>query len=301
MNILLLGANGQIGWELQRSLAPLGHLTVCGRDEADFEHLPALCERIRLLKPDMIVNAAAFTAVDNAESNVETARLINTEGVGVLAAEAKRLNAYLIHYSTDYVFDGKKHGAYNERDEPNPLNVYGQTKRDGELAIQSSGCNHVIFRTSWIYATRGSNFLRTMLRLAATQDALKIVADQTGAPTSAELVADVTALAIHQINTSLNTAREYDGIYHLSATGHTTWHGFAVHLIETARALGLSIKTAHQCIYPLTSAEYPRPAIRPAHSMLNTNKLCDTFGVRLPHWEEPIKRIVTEYIQQGIV
>ena len=301
MNILLLGANGQVGWELQRSLMSLGHLTICGRHEADFEDLNSLRTLVRQLKPHIIVNAAAYTAVDKAETNAKTAQRINAEAVEVLAAETKKLNALLIHYSTDHVFDGNKVDDYNEQDEANPRNVYGQTKLEGELAIQASGCNHLIFRTTWIYASRGTNFMRTILRLAQEQEKLTIVADQIGAPTSAELVADITALAIHQINERPNTAHEYNGVYHLSASGQTSWHGFAKHIIEKADSLGLPLKTTLNNISPITTGDYPLPALRPASSLLNTNKLCDRFGIRLPHWEGQVNRVLTAFLQQGIV
>ena len=299
MKILLLGANGQVGWELQRSLLPHGPITVCDRQALDLEDLPAVRAYIRALQPQIIVNAAAFTAVDAAESNRKTAHQINADAVEVLAQEAKALDAWLIHYSTDYVFDGTKIGAYNEEDAPHPLNVYGQTKLDGERLIQASGCKHLIFRTSWIYAARGSNFVRTMLRLAATEDQLNIVADQIGAPTSAPWVADMTAVVVSHITNGLSA--ECKGIYHLSAGGQTSWHGFAVCVIETARALGLSIKTTPKQIYPITTAEYPRPAARPAHSLLNTRKFCDTFSAQILPWDVPVKRVIAEYLEQGLL
>lgn len=301
MDILLFGANGQVGWELQRSLMPIGRLIACDRTHANFEDLDSLRQLVLEQKPKIIVNAAAYTAVDQAESNSPVARRINAEAVELLACEAKAIDAWLIHYSTDYVFDGKKLGAYNEKDEPNPLNVYGQTKLEGETLIQSSGCKHLIIRTSWVYATRGSNFVKTVLRLAQAQEILKFVSDQVGAPTSAELIADITAIALHQIIENQDLAYQYSGIYHLAASGKVSWHGFATYIIEQAKIAGLPMKTVLENIYPITTSEYPLPALRSANSVLNTNKLCDIFRVRLPEWELHVKRVLTELLQQGIL
>lgn len=301
MNILLLGKNGQIGWELQRSLAPLGHMMLCERQDANFENLDALRALLRKKKPDFIVNAAAYTAVDKAESDVMMVERINTEAVTLLAEEAKALDAWLVHYSTDHVFDGKKTAAYSEQDDANPLNIYGKSKFKAELSIQSSGCKHLILRTSWVYSARRANFILTVLRLALAQKKLNIVADQVGAPTSAELVADVTALAIYQIINTQDNASEYSGVYHLSASGETSWHNFTKYIIETAQNLGLSTQTTLDNIFPIATDKYPLPALRPANSTLNTSKISNVFNVKLPHWQEPIKRVLTEILQQGII
>lgn len=301
MKILLLGKDGQVGWELQRSLASLGELHACGRNEVDLEDVDRICDLLDRLRPDVIVNAAAYTAVDKAETEAGKARAINAQAVGMLARRAAATGAWLIHYSTDYVFDGEKSSPYLEDDPTNPLSVYGRTKLEGEQAICSSGARHLIFRTSWVYAARGGNFAKTMLRLAKERDMLTVVADQHGAPTSAELIADVTALALYrarQIPQIPNTD-SLDGIYHLAAAGTTTWHGYAQYVLELARAAGASIRPAPNQVHPIATDAYPLPARRPKNSRLSTTKLESTFGLRMPEWQYHVQRLVAELAAQG--
>lgn len=311
MKILLFGSSGQVGWELQRSLAPLGEVKACNRQEADFENPDRLREIIRKYAPDVIVNAAAYTAVDKVEDDPDTAHCINAEAVGLLGDEAKRLNAWLVHYSTDYVFDGTKSEPYLENDQPNPLSVYGRTKLKGEEAICESGCKYLIFRTSWVYSAHGSNFAKTILRLAKERDVLNVVADQVGAPTSAELIADITALALYRITGVKNSIHPREshplfpeqaiGIYHLTPRGETSWYGFAKRLLTEAQERGIDLRINPDNIHPITTADYPVPAKRPANSRLNTDKLTEVFGVSPPHWQRPIDRLVMTLIQQKII
>jgi dTDP-4-dehydrorhamnose reductase len=298
MKILLLGAKGQVGWELQRSLAPLGQLKACDRETVDLEDLDELQTTIREYSPDFIVNAAAYTAVDRAESEPDKAHRINAEAIELLAIEARRLDAWLIHYSTDYVFDGSKPTAYNETDSPNPQSVYGRTKLDGEKAIRKSGCNHLIFRTSWVYAARGSNFAKTMLRLAGERDELKVVGDQIGAPTSAELIADITALCLYRIIQDREFGEVAAGIYHLSPSGETNWCDYARYVVAQALTCGVTLRSEPDDIQPITTSEYPVPAKRPANSRLDTKKLEDTFGVFLPIWQDQVKRLIIELVMK---
>lgn len=296
MKILLLGKNGQVGWELQRALAPLGELCALDRHGADglsgdLAEPHRLAETVRTLSPDVIVNAAAYTAVDKAESDIGLARRINAEAVGVLAVEAARLGAWLVHYSTDYVFDGSGSTPWREDDAVGPLSVYGQTKLEGEDAIRASGSRHLIFRTSWVYAARGGNFAKTMLRLAAERERLTVIADQHGAPTGAELIADVSAHALRAALTSGSEA-SLSGTYHLAAAGETTWHGYAGFVIDTARRLGSALKVAE--IAPIPSADYPTPARRPLNSRLDTSSLKDRFGLTLPDWRRGVERMLQE-------
>ncbi|MBV1931530.1 MAG: dTDP-4-dehydrorhamnose reductase [Porticoccaceae bacterium] len=300
MKILLLGANGQVGWELQRSLAPLSLLKACDRQSANLEDFDQLQTTLREFSPDIIVNAAAYTAVDNAESEAQRAHRINAEAVSLIADQAKRLNAWLIHYSTDYVFDGSKSEAYTEADQPNPLSVYGTSKLRGEEAIVKSGCKHLIFRTSWVFAHRGANFAKTMLRLARERDQLKVVSDQIGAPTSAELIADITSLCLYRLTHDNAFAEQAAGIYHLTPSGETSWHGFAKYVISEAQALGMAFQITPEYIEPIATKEYPLPAKRPANSRLDTKKLSDAFGVYLPPWQTHAKRLVTQLATQGI-
>ncbi len=297
MKILLLGKNGQVGWELQRSLAPLGEVIALDHDGApglsgDFAHPESLAATVRDVAPDLIVNAAAHTAVDKAESEPELARAINALAPGVLAREAAALGALLVHYSTDYVFDGSGDTPWTEDAPTGPLSVYGATKREGEQLIRDSGCRHLIFRTSWVYAARGGNFAKTMLKLAADRDALTIIDDQHGAPTGAELLADVTAHAARMTLVSPDLA----GTYHLAAGGETTWHGYARHVIEFARARGVAIKVAPDAIRPVPTSAFPTPAKRPANSRLDTRKLQQAFGLVLPAWQSGVERMLTEII-----
>jgi dTDP-4-dehydrorhamnose reductase len=296
MRILLLGKDGQVGWELQRALAPLGELIAWGRAEADLEQPEALAAPLRTVAPQVIVNAAAYTAVDQAESEPARARRINTEAVAWLAEAAARLGAWFVHYSTDYVFDGTKPSPYTEDDETRPLNVYGLSKRDGEAAIRASGCRHLVFRTSWVYAAHGNNFLKTILRLAQERDELQVVADQRGAPTGAALIADVTALCLYRLANDPALAERADGIYHLAAAGETTWHAYAQWLVAEAWRLGVKLRLSPERIVPISAADYPAAAARrPANSLLDTRKLRQTFGLSLPHWQEGVKRVLREW------
>ncbi|WP_019569963.1 dTDP-4-dehydrorhamnose reductase [Thioalkalivibrio sp. ALE11] len=297
MKILLLGSNGQVGWELQRALAPLGEITAPTRTEegglcGDLTRPDRLAATVRKVAPDVIVNAAAYTAVDQAESEPELANAINATAPEVLAAEANALGAWLVHYSTDYVFDGTGADPWCEDDATGPLNVYGQTKREGEAAIQASGCRHLIFRTSWVYASRGRNFIRTMLRLAADRAALQVIDDQFGAPTGAELIADTTAQILSQ---PLDRA-EISGLYHLAAAGETTWHGFARLVIATARDAGWPVRVTDQAIEAVPTEAFPTAARRPGNSRLNCKKLETTFGLRMPDWRGGALRALDEIL-----
>lgn len=294
MKILLFGKSGQVGWELQRSLAPLGEVIALDSNSADycgdFTNLDGIAKTIRSIAPDVIVNAAAHTAVDKAESEAELARTINALAPRVLAEEAKRGNAWLIHYSTDYVFDGSGDTAWLETDNTASLSVYGATKLEGEQAIIDSGCRYLIFRTSWVYGTRGGNFAKTMLRLAAERDRLTVINDQVGAPTGADLLADVTAHAIRTVQ----QRPELAGLYHLVASGETTWYDYARFVINFARDAGMDIKVMDDAIVPVPTSAFPTPATRPLNSRLNTGTLCANFDINLPHWQTGVARMLTE-------
>lgn len=297
--ILLLGVNGQVGWELQRSLAPLGTLLACDRRQADLSDLNGLKQLVHQEQPDIIVNAAAYTAVDKAESDADNARRINAEAPALLARLARELDAWLVHYSTDYVFDGSGDHPIAEDAPTGPLSVYGQTKLEGELGIRASACKHLIFRTSWVHATRGANFAKTMLRLARERDELRVIADQHGAPTSAELIADITALALQRLTCDAELKARASGTYHLVASGETSWHSYAQFVIEEATRLGANLLTKTARIIPISTSEYPLPAERPANSRLNNEKLQSTFDLALPHWQHHVKRMIQEVIEQG--
>lgn len=295
MKILLVGCNGQVGWELQRSLAPLGALTACDFDSpeplrADFAQPESLRALVQRVQPQVIVNAAAHTAVDKAESEPEFARTLNATAPGVLAQEAQRTGALLVHYSTDYVFDGSGSAPRTETSPTGPLSVYGRTKLEGEELITRSGCAQVILRTSWVYAARGGNFARTMLRLAAERDALNVIDDQIGAPTGADLLADVTAHVIRAVQAK----PALQGLYHCVAAGETSWFEYARFVIEWARARGQNIKVAPEAIAPIATSAYPTPAQRPLNSRLDTRKLQAAFGLQLPHWQQGVQRMLTE-------
>ena len=298
MKILLLGANGQVGWELRRSLAPLGEIRAYDRHTGNLQKLDDLSRLIRDFSPEAIVNAAAYTSVDKAESELDEAFLINSKAVEFLAKEAKLLNAWFIHYSTDYVFDGLKSGAYIETDTPNPQSVYGQTKYDGEESIKESKVKHLIFRTAWVYSKRGTNFIKTMIQLANKQDELKVVNDQIGAPTGAELIADVTALCLHQIAQNKNSAHNLSGTYHLTPTGETSWHGFAQFIIAEALGLGVKFRASFENVQAISTSEYPLPAKRPSNSLLDTKKICNTFNVYMPPWQTHVERLFKELYSQ---
>jgi dTDP-4-dehydrorhamnose reductase len=294
MKLLLFGKGGQVGWELQRSLAPLGEVVALDFDSAelhaDFTRPAALAETVRAVRPDVIVNAAAHTAVDKAESEAELARTINADAPGVLARCAAEVGAWLVHYSTDYVFDGSGDQPRDEEAPTAPLSVYGHTKLEGEEAIRASGCRHLIFRTSWVYAARGGNFARTMLKLAAERDALAVIDDQIGAPTGADGLADVTAHAI----AAARSQPLLSGTYHAVAAGQTSWHGYACHVIEWARARGLPIRVARDAIRAVPTSAYPTAARRPLNSRLATAKLHAAFGIAMPAWQAGVERMMEE-------
>jgi dTDP-4-dehydrorhamnose reductase len=296
MKILLLGADGQVGWELRRSLAPLGEVVCCTRRQADLAQPDAVCRLVRTMAPGVVVNAAAYTAVDQAEAEPERAALINAEAVGRLATEVRRLDGWLVHYSTDYVFAGDRDGYYTEEDEPGPLNVYGRTKLAGERAIEQAGCRHLTLRTSWVFAARGNNFIKTILRLAREREQLRIIADQIGAPTSAESIADATALVLYRLGYDPVLAARAAGVYNLVAAGETSWHEYARLVVAEARRCGADLKTTPENVLPIGTAEYPRPAHRPANSRLNAQKLRDRFGLILPPWQTQVRRTVAEII-----
>ena len=296
MNILLLGCNGQVGWELQRALAPLGTLTACDFDstgelKADFSRPESLAPLVQRLRPQVIVNAAAHTAVDKAESEPDLARALNATAPGVLAREAAALGALIVHYSTDYVFDGSGTAPRTEDAPTGPLSVYGRTKLEGEELVRQSGARHLILRTSWVYAARGGNFAKTMLRLAAERESLNVISDQIGAPTGAELLADVTAHAIR----ALERGPTLQGTYHCVAGGETSWFDYARFVIEWAREHGHPIKVAPDAIRPIPTSAYPTPAQRPLNSRLDTSRLRQAFGLELPGWERAVERMLREF------
>jgi dTDP-4-dehydrorhamnose reductase len=299
MKILLLGKNGQVGWELQRSLAPLGEVIALDYDSpgplrADFAAPETLAATVRAVAPQLIVNAAAHTAVDKAEAEPDHSLAINATAPGVIAREASALGAWLVHYSTDYVFDGSGSAPRKEDAPTGPLNVYGRTKLEGEKAIRASGCRHLILRTSWVYAARGGNFARTMLRLAAERDALEVVDDQIGSPTGAELLADITAHAVRAV-----MARpELGGTYHAAASGETSWCGYARHVIGSAREAGEVLKATPETVRPVPTSAYPTPARRPHNSRLDTTKLGAAFGLTLPPWQSGVERMLVEVLKR---
>jgi len=281
VKILLTGKNGQLGWELARALAPLGELAAYDRAILDLAKPDQIAAAVSSVKPDIIVNAAAYTAVDRAESEPDAAFAVNAAAPGLLAEGAKRAGALLIHYSTDYVFDGTKEMPYVEEDLPNPLNVYGRSKLAGEQAIRDVGGEYLILRTSWIYAARGRNFLLTIRRLLKEKDELRVVSDQIGAPTSAGALANATAQLLRRRNSmALDNARS---IYHITAAGHTSWHEFAVEIARLERA------PREIRLVPIASSEYPLPARRPKSSRLSNEKLFRHFGLKLPSWQACLK------------
>ena len=296
LKILLFGKGGQLGWELQRSLAPLGELIALDFDSTehcgDFTNLQGLADTVRDVQPDIIVNAAAHTAVDKAESEPELARTINALAPGVLAEAAQRAGAWLVHYSTDYVFDGSGNQPWQETDVPAPLNVYGKTKLEGEQLIAAHCPRHLIFRTSWVYAARGGNFAKTMLRLAKESERLTVIDDQIGAPTGADVLADVTAHAIR----SVLRHPEYAGLYHLVAGGETSWHGYAQFVVDHAQRAGVALKATVDAVEAVPGSAFPTAATRPHNSRLDTTKLQSTFALVLPGWQQGAARMLTEII-----
>ncbi len=296
MRILLTGVSGQVGWELQRSLMTLGEVITVGRESnqsvlrMDLSQPNSIVNVVREVQPDLIINPAAYTAVDKAEIETELAMAVNGVAPGVLAEEAKRCHASLIHFSTDYVFDGNQRQPYTELDSPNPQNVYGKTKLAGEQAIQSSGVPFLIFRTAWVYSTRGKNFLLTMLRLAKDQEILKVVADQIGSPTWSRMIAESSAQVIAQGQSKAPVQfyewmERYQGIYHLTSRGETSWHEFAEAIFE----LNLDQSRKLKSLVPIPSREYPTPASRPSYSLLDTHKFSEAFGLTLPNWRNALE------------
>ncbi|WP_145338947.1 dTDP-4-dehydrorhamnose reductase [Pantoea sp. PSNIH1] len=294
MHILLFGKTGQVGWELQRALAPLGKITAlstrstewCG----DLTQPEEIRKSIQNLRPDIIVNAAAYTAVDKAESEPDLAELINSTSVKVMAEEAKNLNAILIHYSTDYVYSGEGHNRWRESDKPEPRNVYGKTKLSGEQAITAADIQYLIFRTSWVYASRSNNFIKTMLRLGSEKEALSIINDQIGAPTGAALIADITAHALRMIQAN----PELRGIYNLAAAGEASWFDYASLIFTESEkySTGLKIKK----LSPIKTAEYITPAKRPLNSRLDLTKIERSFNLTLPHWQNGVRYAINEIL-----
>jgi len=298
MKILLLGKNGQVGWELQRSLAPLGQVLALDRHSTDFcgdlSHPERLAQTVQDWRPDVIVNAAAHTAVDKAESEPDLARCLNATAPAALAQAAAAIGAWLVHYSTDYVFNGQGVQPWREGDATGPLSAYGQTKLEGEQAIAASGCKHLIFRTSWVYAARGGNFAKTMLRLAGERERLTVIDDQHGAPTGADLIADVTAHAL--VHAMIDPAAGLSGIYHLVAAGETSWHGYASHVIAQARQIQPVLALKVTDIAPVPTSAFPTPAKRPLNSRLSTHKLQQAFGMVLPPWQQGVNRMLAEIL-----
>lgn len=297
MKILLFGCNGQVGWELQRSLAPLGEVIALGSAgdgtlQGDFSNPAAVAATVRTVRPDAVVNAAAYTAVDKAESEPERARTINALGPEAIARAAHEVGAALVHYSTDYVFDGSGSRPWTEQDPTAPLNVYGRTKLEGEQRITAVLPRHLILRTSWVYAARGANFAKTMLRLARERDTLSVVDDQFGAPTGAELLADVTAHALRALLADPAKA----GTYHVAAAGETSWHGYARFLLGEAARAGAALKAGPQQVQPVVSASFPTPARRPHNSRLDTTRFRATFDLMLPSWEHGVARLLQELL-----
>lgn len=293
MKILVTGSAGQVGWELVRSLQPLGYVVAAGREMADLANPEQLRLFIQAVEPDVIVNAAAYTAVDKAESEPDSAFLINAKAPALLAEEAAKAKALLIHYSTDYVFDGSKSGAYRETDAPCPINVYGHSKLAGEEAIQAAGCDYLIFRTSWVYASRGHNFVKTVLRLAKEREQLNIVADQAGAPTWARLIAGTSACALKQALLERENGHFEPGVFHLTASGETSWHGFAEIIVDLAREQGASLLAGK--INPIPASAYPVPAARPQNSRLDVTKLEQRFGLHMPDWQDCLALCLQEF------
>jgi dTDP-4-dehydrorhamnose reductase len=292
VKLLLLGSDGQVGWELQRSLAPLGNLVALRRRDrgGDLGELTVVVDTVRQLRPDVIVNAAAYTSVDKAESERETAFAINASAPESLARAALAQGALLVHFSTDYVFDGSGAAPWRETSPTGPLNVYGESKLAGEEAIRASGCRHLLIRTSWVYGARGQNFARTMLRLAQDRETLTVIDDQHGAPTGAELLADAVAHAIR----SSDAHSTRTGTYHVAAAGETSWHGYAQHVIAAAREAGIPVRVTSEGVRPVPSSAYVTPAKRPLNSRLDSSKFETTFGLRMPDWRRGVDRMLAE-------
>ena len=295
MKLLLTGCNGQLGFELQRSLAPLADVVAIGSAECDLSDEAALRALIQKVKPDGIINPAAYTAVDKAETDTAQARKVNADAPRIMGEEASKLGAFVIHFSTDYVFEGVGEQFYKESDATNPQNVYGQTKRDGELALQRSCPQSLIMRTSWVVGAHGGNFAKTMLRLAAERESLSVVADQYGAPTSAALLADVTAQLVGRIKQQGQQGFPF-GLYHVVASGVTNWHAYAQFVIAEAIKAGKAMKVHPETIKPIATSDYPVPAKRPANSRLDTSLFQQTFNLQLPHWEHGVSHVLKQIL-----
>jgi dTDP-4-dehydrorhamnose reductase len=300
--ILLLGKGGQVGWELQRSLAPMGEVTALDFDSTehcgDFTNLTGLTDTVRAIEPSIIVNAGAHTAVDRAEGEPELARTINALAPGALAVAAKEIGAWLVHYSTDYVFDGSGSKPWVETDAPAPLSVYGHTKLEGEQLIQASACKHLTFRTSWVYAARGGNFAKTMLKLAQERDTLKVINDQIGAPTGAELLADVTAHALRIATSGQSAGTNLSGLYHVAAGGQTTWFDYANHVLSEAIKIRPSIQLTAKSVEPVPTSAFQTAAKRPLNSRLDTRKIQSALSLNLPHWTIGVNRMLIEHLEK---
>ncbi|MCF6281517.1 MAG: dTDP-4-dehydrorhamnose reductase [Candidatus Polarisedimenticolaceae bacterium] len=293
MRIMLTGANGQVGWELARSLMPLGEVIALNRQQCDLSHPETIPDIVKEIKPDVIVNAAAYTAVDKAEEEESLATLINGLAVGVLAEEAKKRGALLIHFSTDYIFDGTKSSPYNEEDTPSPINAYGRSKLAGEVAIKGVGVDHVILRTTWVYSERGQNFVNTILHLASERDELNIVSDQYGAPTWSRNIADATAHIICQLQQERALKQMVSGTYNLCSSGHVDWYGFARLIIEKANECGVLEKSKCALLHPCATEAYPLPAKRPQNSRLDCSKFRSCFGLVMPSWQSALSSCIT--------
>lgn len=298
MRILLTGKHGQVGFELQRALAPLGEVCAVGQRECDLADASAIRSLVRTFNPDLIVNPAAYTAVDKAESEPELAHAVNAVAPGILGEEAVRRGAWVVHYSTDYVFDGTKPSAYTEDDLTNPLSVYGRTKRDGEIALQECGVRHLIFRTSWVLGAHGANFAKTILRLGAERDRLNVVADQYGIPTSAALLADVTAQLVRQRQRDGDENFPF-GLYHLVPSGETNWCDYARFVLSETLAAGRPLKLTPDAVHAIPTSEYPTPAKRPANSRLDTKKLRRGFELELPDWHNGVRHILHQILRES--
>ncbi len=287
MKILLIGQNGQVGWELRRTLAPLAEVVAVDYPEINFTDTPALRRFVAATNPSVVVNAAAYTAVDKAETETEVCRQVNALAPGVLAEAAKKAGALMVHYSTDYIFDGAKTSPYAETDAPNPLGAYGRSKLEGDRAVKASGADHLIFRLCWVYGARGQNFMLTMQRLARERETLRVVDDQFGCPTWSRMIAEATALVLKQVLAGADRSA-YNGEYHLAASGQTNWHEFASRIIEWMPEAERKCRVVEK----ITTAEYPTPAKRPAFSALDCGKLQKTFGLRLPNWEASLRQVL---------
>ena len=299
MKILLLGKNGQVGWELQRSLAPLGEVLALDRNSTshcgDLSNLEGLADTVRVFRPDVVVNAAAYTAVDKAESDQSTANLINALAPEVLARACAAIGAYLVHFSTDYVFDGTGQKPWLESDATGPLNVYGHSKLAGEKGIAKQGAKHVIFRTSWVYGTEGGNFAKTMLRLAQEREKMAVINDQFGAPTGAALLADITALCLQRVQPEQHEPY-LSGIYHLAAAGETTWHAYAKYVLQQAQSLNPSLKYTVKEVAAVATTEFPTPAARPLNSRLNCSQLENALQLKLPAWQTGVDAMLSKIL-----